>query len=64
MRGDALPAIFIASAALVGTVVVSYTRAKGESFGVDTEIGFMQRHERALCLGVATSVLARLVSRR
>jgi CDP-diacylglycerol--glycerol-3-phosphate 3-phosphatidyltransferase len=51
-RADLVPWL-LASAALVGTVVVSYTRAKGESFGVETEIGFMQRAERALWLGVA-----------
>ena len=54
-RTDLVPWL-LASAALVGTVVMSYTRAKGESFAVDTEIGFMQRHERALWLGVATSM--------
>jgi len=54
-RADLL-AWLLASAALIGTVVVSYTRAKGESFDVKTEIGFMQRHERALWLGVATSI--------
>jgi phosphatidylglycerophosphate synthase len=45
----------VAAAALVGTVAVSYVRAKGASFGIDADIGFMQRHERALWLGVSTS---------
>jgi len=45
----------LGSAALVGTVAVSYIRAKGASFGIDADIGFMQRHERALWLGVATT---------
>ena len=46
----------LGSAALVGTVAVSYIRAKGASFGIDADIGFMQRHERALWLGVATTM--------
>jgi phosphatidylglycerophosphate synthase len=54
-RDDLIPWLF-AGAALVGTIVVSYVRAKGASFGVDADIGFMQRHERALCLAVATSI--------
>jgi phosphatidylglycerophosphate synthase len=54
-RADLL-AWLVASAALIGTVGVSYVRAKGASFGVDAEIGFMQRHERALWLAVATSI--------
>jgi CDP-diacylglycerol--glycerol-3-phosphate 3-phosphatidyltransferase len=54
-RADLL-AWLLAGAALLGTVVVSYTRAKGESFDVKTQIGCMQRHERALWLGVAASI--------
>jgi phosphatidylglycerophosphate synthase len=60
-RGDLIPWL-LASAGLLGTVVVSYTRAKGEAFGVATGIGFMQRHERALWLGVATSIAPALAS--
>lgn len=65
-RADLVPWL-LASAALMGTVVVSYTRAKGESFGVETEIGFMQRVERALWLGLSTSIApaaARLLEER
>jgi phosphatidylglycerophosphate synthase len=40
----------LAGAALVGSVTVSYIRAKGASLGVDTNVGFMQRHERAVWL--------------
>jgi CDP-diacylglycerol--glycerol-3-phosphate 3-phosphatidyltransferase len=52
-RNDPLPAA-LAAAALVGSTLVSYTRAKGEACGVDTPGGFMQRHERAVYLGVFT----------
>jgi CDP-diacylglycerol--glycerol-3-phosphate 3-phosphatidyltransferase len=54
-RLDALPWL-LASAALVGTVLVSYTRAKGEAFGVVAELGIMQRPDRAAWLGVATLI--------
>jgi len=37
----------LASAALIGSIAVSYVRAKDASFGVATAIGFMQRQERA-----------------
>jgi phosphatidylglycerophosphate synthase len=60
-RADLLPWL-LAGVALIGTVVVSYTRAKGESFDVETDIGFMQRHERALWLGLATSIAPALAT--
>ncbi len=41
-------------AACAGAVMVSYARAKGESFGIDAAMGLMQRHERAVWLAVAT----------
>jgi CDP-diacylglycerol--glycerol-3-phosphate 3-phosphatidyltransferase len=52
----------LGSAALIGTVAVSYIRAKGASFGIDANIGFMQRHERALWLGVATTTAPAIAS--
>jgi phosphatidylglycerophosphate synthase len=60
-RADVVPWL-LASAALVGTVVVSYARAKGESFDVDTQIGCMQRHQRALWLGGATAIAPAVAS--
>jgi len=60
-RADLLPWL-LAAAALIGTIVVSYTRAKGESFDVETNIGFMQRHERAVWLGLATSIAPALAT--
>jgi phosphatidylglycerophosphate synthase len=59
-RGDLVPWL-IAATALIGTVAVSYIRAKGASLGVDTEFGCMQRHERAVWLALAT-LLAPAVS--
>jgi CDP-diacylglycerol---glycerol-3-phosphate 3-phosphatidyltransferase len=37
-------------AALVGTVMVSYTRARAESIGVECKVGVMERGERLLVL--------------
>jgi CDP-diacylglycerol--glycerol-3-phosphate 3-phosphatidyltransferase len=36
--------------ALIGTVMVSYTRARAESVGVDCRVGVMERGERMLVL--------------
>ena len=43
----------IVIAALVGSMLVSYTRARGEGMGVDCKVGWMQRPERIVYLGVA-----------
>lgn len=40
-------------AALIGSMLVSYTRAKGDGVGVDCKVGWMQRPERIVYLGVA-----------
>jgi CDP-diacylglycerol--glycerol-3-phosphate 3-phosphatidyltransferase len=42
-----------AAAALGGSMLVSYTRARGESLGVTCRSGLMQRQERVLLLGLA-----------
>lgn len=54
-RNDQGP-LFLVLAALVGSTLVSYTRAKGEACGVDPNVGYMQRHERAVWLGVGTAL--------
>jgi CDP-diacylglycerol--glycerol-3-phosphate 3-phosphatidyltransferase len=59
-RNDPLPLI-LATLALIGSTLVSYTRAKGEAVGVDPNVGWMQRHERAVYLGIST-VLAPVVA--
>lgn len=40
--------------ALVGSMMVSYTRARGEGVGVDCKTGIMQRPERIVYLGVGS----------
>ncbi len=59
-RNDPLPLFFVL-AAMVGSTLVSYARAKGEAVGVDPNVGYMQRHERAVWLGIGT-VLAPILS--
>jgi len=44
-RGNALGA-FLAAAAMAGSLIVSYARARGEVHGVDCAAGLMQRGER------------------
>lgn len=41
-------------ASLIGSMLVSYTRARGESVGVDCKGGSMQRPERIVYLGVSS----------
>lgn len=48
-------------AALIGSNLVSYTRARGEAAGVDCTVGSMQRPERITYLGVA-SILDPVIS--
>lgn len=43
-------------AALVGSMLVSYTRAMGMGVGVDCKVGMMQRPERIVYLGVAAAM--------
>jgi CDP-diacylglycerol--glycerol-3-phosphate 3-phosphatidyltransferase len=59
-RNDPLP-LALATLSLIGSTLVSYTRAKGEAVGVDPNVGYMQRHERAVYLGISL-VIAPLIS--
>ncbi len=47
--GDWLP-VLLAYLAAAGSVLVSYTRARGQSLGIDTKVGFLTRLERYLIL--------------
>lgn len=47
--GDVLNAVLTYLAA-AGSVLVSYTRARGQSLGYDTKVGFLTRFERYLVL--------------
>jgi CDP-diacylglycerol--glycerol-3-phosphate 3-phosphatidyltransferase len=39
--------------AMIGSVMVSYTRARAEGLGVDASVGLMQRPERIVIIGIA-----------
>ncbi len=39
--------------AMIGSVMVSYTRARAEGLGVDCSVGLMQRPERILIIGIS-----------
>jgi len=49
-RRGSLEDVVATLAALIGTVMVSYTRARAESVGVECRVGFMERGERMLTL--------------
>ena len=43
-------AALVAMAGLVGSIMVSYTKARAESIGIECNVGFMERPERMICL--------------
>jgi phosphatidylglycerophosphate synthase len=49
---DSQAGLLFASIGLGGSVLVSYTRARGESLGVTCKLGLMQRAERLLLVGL------------
>lgn len=58
---DNIPLFLIVVLALLSSTLVSYARAKAESYGVKCYGGVMQRHERVVYLGIG-SALAPLVA--
>lgn len=46
----------VAAAALVGSFMVSYARARAEGLGFDCEVGWLQRPERIALLGAALAL--------
>lgn len=49
-------AVYVALVASLGSIMVSYTRARGEALGVAVNIGTMQRPERLFYLGVISGL--------
>lgn len=47
-------ASLLVAAALVGSQVMGYAKAKGEAVGIDPKVGWMQRHERCAYLVIAS----------
>lgn len=54
-RDRPLP-LFLTALGLIGSTVVSYARAKGDAVGINANVGYMQRHERAVWLGGGTAL--------
>jgi len=50
IRAGRNPEVLLTMAVLVGSVMVSYTKARAQSIGVACEIGLMERPERQICL--------------
>jgi CDP-diacylglycerol---glycerol-3-phosphate 3-phosphatidyltransferase len=44
--------IYMIALAMAGSLMVSYTRSKAEALGLDCSVGFMQRAERVVLLGL------------
>ena len=42
--------------AMIGSVMVSYTRARAEGLGVECSVGLMQRPERILIIGISAMI--------
>jgi CDP-diacylglycerol--glycerol-3-phosphate 3-phosphatidyltransferase len=49
-----IPAVILCMVAILGSVLVSYARARAEGLGLDCKVGIAQRAERILGLGVAS----------
>lgn len=49
-RAGATGGVFFTMATLIGTIMVSYTKARAQSIGVACEIGLMERPERIIVL--------------
>jgi CDP-diacylglycerol--glycerol-3-phosphate 3-phosphatidyltransferase len=45
-----LPMVIVALAAIIGTFLTSYTRARAEALGIDAKVGLIQRPERVVLL--------------
>lgn len=46
--------IYLIMLAMAGSLMISYTRARAESLGLDCRVGLMQRAERVLLIGLAS----------
>ena len=49
---DHLTGVILSFLALIGSIMVSYNRSRAEALGVDCSVGFMQRPERIVFIGV------------
>ena len=49
----AVAGVALSFAAMIGSIMVSYARARAEGLDLDCEVGWLQRPERIVILGVA-----------
>jgi CDP-diacylglycerol--glycerol-3-phosphate 3-phosphatidyltransferase len=49
----AVAGVALSFAAMIGSIMVSYARARAEGLDLDCEVGWLQRPERIIILGVA-----------
>jgi len=49
---DHLVGVILSFVALIGSIMVSYNRSRAEALGVDCSVGFMQRPERIVFIGI------------
>ncbi len=55
-RDDNLPMVGAAFATMIGSFLVSYTRARAEALGLDCKVGLMTRAERMVLLAVGLAL--------
>ncbi len=48
--------IYMIALAMAGSLMISYTRAKAETLGLECSVGLMQRAERVVLLGLGSLV--------
>lgn len=53
LQSDSLPSAVITFLALIGSLMVSYVRARAEGIGLECKMGFMQRPERVVITSLA-----------
>ncbi len=49
---NSVPMVVVGLLGIIGTYLVSYTRARAEALGIDAKVGVMQRPERVVLLSV------------
>jgi CDP-diacylglycerol--glycerol-3-phosphate 3-phosphatidyltransferase len=52
-----VPAAILCMVAILGSLLVSYARARAEGLGLDCKVGIAQRAERVLLVGIASLVV-------
>jgi len=45
--------VYVVGVAMAGSLMISYTRARAESLGLDCKVGLMQRPERVVLVGIS-----------